>query len=174
MQKFPTDASFRPGLVSDFQYRRTVVFLTRGANKTRWTIFKELRLLVASMKTVSGEDHQHGSLAETKITGCHDSTLLQWKHNTEIIRLKKPSQAPPAAANRSGGSRPGSGKCLRCWHSCFLFPPPRLSRGLFQCEGGGGAPLNQLQLQHGMLTKQIINSSLSGGKRFFPNLCPLT
>lgn len=30
--------------------------------------------------------------------------------------------------------------------------------------------LNQLQLQHGIFTKQIINSSLSGGKGFFPQV----
>lgn len=69
--------------------RRFFVFLTRGANKNGWTAFKKLRSLAASMKTVSEENHQHGSFAETKITGCHDSTLLQLGKKAQIIRQKK-------------------------------------------------------------------------------------
>lgn len=82
IQKFPkqTYISDQGRLQTHCRRRRGIVlFLTHGANKNGWTTFKKLRSLVASMKTVSEENHQHGSLAETKITGCHDSTLLQWK-----------------------------------------------------------------------------------------------
>lgn len=76
--------------------RTFFVFLTRGANRNGWPTFKTPRSLAASMETVSEENHQRGSFAETKITGCHDSTLLQLGKKAQIIRQKKKqtSRAP--------------------------------------------------------------------------------
>lgn len=64
---------------------------------------KTPRSLAASMEAVSEENHQHGSFAETEITGCHDSTLLQLGEKAQIIRQKKPTKlhAPLAAATWS-------------------------------------------------------------------------
>lgn len=80
------------------------VFLP-GANKNGWTTFKKLRSLVASMTTVSEENHQRGSFAETKITGCHDSTLLQLGKKCSNYQAKKNKtklSVPLAAINQSG------------------------------------------------------------------------
>lgn len=138
------------------------------ANKNGWTTFKKLRSLAASMKTVSEENHQRGSFAETKITGCHDSMLLQLGNKMLKLWQKKTFHA-------SRSHKPVRVRILGQINMCvvgvlaFCPPiPPQAVMAPCLCSISCSSTRNKAEY-----FSEGINSSLSGGKRVFPNLCPV-
>lgn len=163
----------------NFLNQSNVLCLSDSWGEYKW--MDDVQNAAASMETVSEENHQRGSFAETKITGCHDSTLLQLGKKSSNYQAKKtnkttkkPNFTRPSQPQRGQSSNFGSDKHVRGRRSGVLPPIPHPAsagghhspRGCL-CSVSCSSTRNKLEY----FTERI-NSSLSGGKRVFPHLCP--
>lgn len=134
----------------NFLNQSNVLCLSDSWGEYKW--MDDVQNAAASMETVSEENHQRGSFAETKITGCHDSTLLQLGKKSSNYQAKKktkqqknPTSRGPRSHNAVRVQILGQiNMCVVGVPACSPHPPSRLGRRPSQPER---LPLlSQLQL----------------------------